>query len=103
MACVFCFEQNIYIYIKSIFLFFFFLLNHCLLLGHVFRMNKQNNHLISDFKDKKYSLLIYQSSINPPHFQVVVKNNIYNLPKVILDSFFRLFRQESMSVKCISP
>lgn len=34
-----------------------------------------------NFKDKKYNLLIYQSSINPPHFQVVVKNNIYNLPK----------------------
>lgn len=30
---------------------------------------------------KKDNLLIYQSSINPPHFQVVVKNTLYNLPK----------------------
>ncbi|XP_060573852.1 transmembrane protein 209-like [Ruditapes philippinarum] len=30
---------------------------------------------------KKNNLLLYQSSINPPHFQVVIKDTIYNLPK----------------------
>lgn len=30
---------------------------------------------------KEDNMLLYQSDINPPHFQVVIKNTIYNLPK----------------------
>ncbi|KAL3852622.1 hypothetical protein ACJMK2_016240 [Sinanodonta woodiana] len=31
--------------------------------------------------EKKDNFLIYQSSINPPHFQVIIKNNVFSLPK----------------------
>lgn len=46
--------------------------------------------------ERKDNLLIYQSVINPPHYQVVIGSEMINLPKVILFSsvvfvFFVLF------------
>jgi len=33
--------------------------------------------------DKDDTLCIYQSAINPPHFQVVIGKTSHNLPKVL--------------------